>query len=593
MKKIILLVIFCILGYFFSQSEHFLTIAYGVALFLFGMFFLETGFKGFSGGFLEKILKKSTDRVWKSFTFGALSAALMQSSSLVMLLSISFLSAGLITLAAGVGIVFGANVGTTSGAWIIAGFGLKVNIAAYAMPMLVFAAILLFQKSPTAKGIGAIIAGLGFLFLGIQYMKDGFESFKEVIDLSQFALTGLKGLVVYILIGVLATAIMQSSHATLVIVITALSAGQISYDNALALTIGANVGTTITALIGSIGSNANGKRFVLAEVGFNIITGIIVTIAFIPVKELLDTLSALLGIANTDYTLKIALFHTLFNLVGTVILIGFTGQIVKFLERIIPEKSATSTTVEEEDKTIYLSPEAIDFPEAAKEVLYKEAKHLYLNAQNLMATALCIKTEDITSGDSVEDILKMRSIGVKQNVEQMYDNKIKPIYSEIIDFAVRAQTNANEADTLKIMDIRKATLLVAEMIKDVQDMQGNISKYIGSANTNMKDEYNFIRANLIKQLRYVNMIMNTEEEEMLTILFGKIANENRHFDAISGRSLDKLIRENLITNAMATSLMNDTAYANSISIALKKIAQTLFGQSEKYSKAFDTITQDF
>ena len=101
--------------------------------------------------------------------------------------------------------------------------------------------------------------------------------------------------------------------------------------------------------------------------------------------------------------------------------------------------------------------------------------------------------------------------------------------------AVRAQTNDNEANTLKIMDIRKATLLVAEMIKDVQDMQGNISKYIGSANTNMKDEYNFIRANLIKQLRYENMIMNPEEEEMLTILYGKIAKEKRHFDAISVR----------------------------------------------------------
>ena len=88
------------------------------------------------------------------------------------------------------------------------------------------------------------------------------------------------------------------------------------------------------------------------------------------------------------------------------------------------------------------------------------------------------------------------------------------------------------------------------------------------------------------------MIINTEEEEMLTILFGKIANENRHFDAISGRSLDKLIRENLITNAMATSLMNDTAYANSISIALKKIAQTLFGHSERYANTFDTISQD-
>ena len=230
MRKYILLALFVLLGFAFFQSTHFLTISCGVALFLFGMLNLETGFKGFSGGVLENILKKSTDKIWKSFTFGALSAAIMQSSSLVMLLSISFLSATLITLAAGIGIAIGANVGTTSGAWIIAGIGLKVNISAYAMPLLVFGAILIFQKSQNAKNIGSIISGIGFLFLGIGYMKDGFENFKEVIDLAQFALGGVRGLLLYILIGIIATAIMQSSHATLVIVITALSANQISYD---------------------------------------------------------------------------------------------------------------------------------------------------------------------------------------------------------------------------------------------------------------------------------------------------------------------------------------------------------------------------
>ena len=138
----------------------------------------------------------------------------------------------------------------------MAGFGLKVNIAAYAMPMLVFGVILIFQKAKDLKGIGYILAGLGFLFLGIHYMKEGFEAFKDTIDL-----TRLRGRRVSRacscspLIGVAATVVMQSSHATLVLIITALAAGQITYENALALAIGANIGTTITAILGSLGSN--------------------------------------------------------------------------------------------------------------------------------------------------------------------------------------------------------------------------------------------------------------------------------------------------------------------------------------------------
>lgn len=184
----------------------------------------------------------------------------MQSSSLVSVITISFLGVRLIGLAAGIGIIFGANLGTTTGAWLIAGFGLKVKISAYAMPMLVFGIIMVFQKSKHLKGFGYILAGLGFLFLGIHHMKEGFEAFRDTIDLTAFAVAGYPGIFLFTLIGVFATVVMQSSHATLVIIITALAAQQITYENALALAIGANIGTTITAILGSMSSNVQGKR---------------------------------------------------------------------------------------------------------------------------------------------------------------------------------------------------------------------------------------------------------------------------------------------------------------------------------------------
>jgi phosphate:Na+ symporter len=141
----------------------------------------------------------------------------------------------------------GTNLGTTTGAWLIAGFGLKVNIAAYAMPMLALGVILIFQSASALKGVGYILAGLGFVFLGIHYMKEGFEAIKDTINLAESAVAGYPGVLLLTIVDIFATVIMQSSHATLVLTITALAAGQIAYENALALAIGANVGTTPVA----------------------------------------------------------------------------------------------------------------------------------------------------------------------------------------------------------------------------------------------------------------------------------------------------------------------------------------------------------
>ena len=274
-----------ILAWGFWISPDFKAISAGVAIFLFGMLSLEEGFRSFTGGTLERLLRRTTSSTWKSLLFGITA---MQSSSLVSVITISFLSAGLITLSAGIGIIFGANLGTTTGAWLIAGFGLKVDIAAYAMPMLAFGVILIFQSSKALKGFGYILAGLGFLFLGIHFMKEGFESFKATIDLSKFAVGGYPGLFLFTAVGVFATVVMQSSHATLVLIITALAAGQITYENALALAIGANVGTTITAILGSMSANEAGKRLAAAHLLFNAVTGLIAIILIYQLIELIN-----------------------------------------------------------------------------------------------------------------------------------------------------------------------------------------------------------------------------------------------------------------------------------------------------------------
>ena len=228
-KKFSFLFFLIILAIVLLINPNFKIIGAGITILLFGMIMLEEGFKVFTKGPLQNILKKATNKLYKSITAGALVTAFLQSSSLVSVITISFISAGLISLSGGIGLIFGANIGTTATAWLVAVFGLKIKISALAMPMLIFGLIFSFKKESTLKGIGNVLAGLGFFFLGIHYMKEGFDVFKSYIDLTEFAVSGFLGVIIYTGLGVIITTILQSSSATLALILTALSAGQIEY----------------------------------------------------------------------------------------------------------------------------------------------------------------------------------------------------------------------------------------------------------------------------------------------------------------------------------------------------------------------------
>jgi len=363
MKRFFLPVLLSGLIVGFWISSDFQRIAAGIAIFLFGMLMLEDGFKRLSGGYLAASLGRATSSTARSIIFGIVSTTLMQSSSLVSVITISFLSAGLISLIGGVGIIFGANLGTTTGAWLVAGFGLKTNIAAYAMPMVAVGVVLVMQRPSYLKGLGYALAGVSFLFLGIHYMKEGFDAFKDQIDLTQYAMDGIAGLVVYTLIGMVATVVMQSSHATMVLIITALAAGQISYENAIALAIGANIGTTITAIIGSLTANFQGKRLALAHLIFNVVTAMIALAFLEQIRDFVDWVSSAVGIASNDFALKLAVFHTIFNLIGIMVMLPFLRRLIAFLEARI------TAPVPDRSKPRFLS-EAVDqFPQTIEAAL--------------------------------------------------------------------------------------------------------------------------------------------------------------------------------------------------------------------------------
>ncbi len=586
--KIFLPTILIILSWGFWISPDFKVISAGVAIFLFGMLSLDSGFKIFTGGTLEKILAKTTDKRWKSLTFGIVSTSIMQSSSLVSVITISFLSAGLIGLYQGVGIIFGANLGTTTGAWLIAGFGLKVNMSAYAMPMLVFGTLLVLQKSKNLTGIGYILAGLGFLFLGIHYMKEGFDAFKGTLDLTQFAVTGFKGLLIYTLIGLLATVILQSSHATLVLIITALSSGQIGYENALALAIGANVGTTITAVVGALSSNEQGKRLAGAHVIFNVLTGLVAIVFITPLLQLVNFISFNIGIDDNDFTLKLAVFHTLFNLLGVLIMLPLMDRLVTFLEKILPTKTPSKT------KAQYLIDSTLGYADTATEAIRNETLHMWDNTIDLIARGIHVRRHAMLNKNSnLQELVVKFPVKRRFNVDRYYELKIKSLYGEIISYISQTAFGWELEQSGEIYWLRMANQNMVDAIKDIKHLQKNLAHYASSNNSVINEQYNNFRIQIAKLVQSLELIRTAESKDIPSLMIDQLKLETDTRDTQQNKSINEMIRKHQITADMAVSLMNDKAYVYNISRKLIEMGYTLFIQQNKdLSTAEKTVQLD-
>ena len=542
----------------------------GIALFLIGMEYMEGGFKAFSGGLLERVLGKFTNNTPKAITTGFLATAIVQSSSLISIIVISFLSAELITLTSAVGVIFGSNIGTTATAWLVSTFGLKLKISVYAMPMIVMGILIpLFLKENSWKGIASIFIGLGIIFLGIGYMKEGFETLKEGIDLAQYAMAGYAGIFVYVLVGSVATVVIQSSSATMAIIITALATGQIDYANALALAIGANVGTTVTAVLGALKSNENGKRLAVAHFIFNITTGIIAIVFIYQLADLVDYLALYIGIGIENYTMKLALFHTIFNIIGVLAVSPFITVLVKFLNTLFVPKGSNK------GKQKYLDEAVLTLSSTALSAIIMETKHLYENAFDIITHGLNIKKKNLLSSMELDEVTKDLHTHTI-DIDSFYNHWIKGLYGEIIDFSTKAQANMSPEYIEELYKLKLANRDIVEAVKGTKHLQKNLFKYTSNGNEHIKAQYNDIRKGLAELLRNINTIATTDEEDVIILLLSKAKIHTERYDIITNGTLDKLIRKGLITNQMATSLMNDSDYAHSISKNLIAMAEVLF-----------------
>ena len=317
----------------------------GLAMFLYGMSAMGDGLTKLSGGKLEYLLEKLTSKRIMAVLLGAGVTAVIQSSSATTVMVVSFVNAGLLTLSQSIGVIMGANIGTTVTAWIISALGFKVDIAAFALPLLAFGIPLLFSQKSNRKSIGEFIFGFSFLFMGLSYLKNNAPDLSQNPEMLAFVQDytdmGYISVLLFVLIGTVLTMIVQASAATMAITLIMCANGWISFELGAALVLGENIGTTITANLAALTGNTQARRAALAHLVFNVFGVIWVLCLFVPftqgvswfVENIMGTKDPAVAVS-----FKLSAFHTCFNICNVLILIWF----VKFIERtvcaIIPQK---------------------------------------------------------------------------------------------------------------------------------------------------------------------------------------------------------------------------------------------------------------
>lgn len=327
-----------------------------LAVFLFGMKLMSEGLQKFAGDKMRSVMGKVTGSPVRGILTGAAVTTAIQSSSATTVMVVSFVNAGLLSLAGAVAVIMGANIGTTVTAWIITLFGLGEGSGAFSLPMLLgaLALIFMFAKKDKLKYIGEFLIGLAMLLLGMNLLQQAMPNLEQYPEflaaLARLSAYGFGSVMLFVVIGALLTCLVQASAAMMAITLVMCYNGWIGFDAAVALVMGQNIGTTITANLAAMVANTNGKRAARAHLVFNVIGVIITLIVFRPVLNLIANIttgmmgsSPYTAVGAADYDpnaipMALSLFHTFFNVVNTLILAWFIPMIIKIVNWMVKEK---------------------------------------------------------------------------------------------------------------------------------------------------------------------------------------------------------------------------------------------------------------
>lgn len=442
-------------------------IAAGLGLFLFGMHELEQALNRLAGRPFKRFLRQYTAQPLRGVIAGAATTAALQSSSVVSLIVLAFVGTGVITLASAIGIVFGSNLGTTATGWIVATIGFKLDIEALALPLVAIGGFgVVWSASGTRRaGLSHLVAGLGLMLMGLGFMKSGALIATEFFDPAQLA--GFP-LLVFLITGLLLTAIIQSSSATIMITLSALYAGAINLESSAAIAIGADLGTTITAMLGALAGSTDKKRVAAAIVLFNVVAD---TIAFVLLKPMLYVVTDVLGIDDPLYAL--VAFHSLFNLIGIVIFLPWIRHLSHWLGgRFIDDEPALLR---------HIKPGLAEVPEAAVENVCRETLRLIDQAAALNQLGFDLP-RDHGFYDAAEDRVAVRVFRAGADFDACYAD-LKQLEGEILAQSLELQRHVlDPQESSRLSQIVRSIRDAVHSAKGVKDIQTDLRGFRDSVN---------------------------------------------------------------------------------------------------------------
>ena len=466
------------------------TLLGALGMFLYGMNLMSSGLQKAAGERLRGFLSAMTSNPLKGVLTGMGITAIIQSSSATTVMVVSFVNAGLLTLVQAIGVIMGANIGTTITAWMVAFLGFKADISILAIPLMLFGFLFSNSKKDQRKNIGELIVGFCLLFLGLSFMKESVPDLRQTPEVLEFVSTwsshGFGSVLLFLLFGTILTLVLQSSSATMAITLIMLSMGWIPFGMACAMVLGENIGTTITANIAASIGNTQAKRAAMSHTIFNVFGVLWALILFNPFLRLVGLVTEnLFGLPNpaaegfsvpgptspegTAALYGLSMLHTLFNMTNTLILVWFTGLIGKAVSWII-------RTPENQEKEVfrlkYISAGPLATPELSVDQAFDEIIHFAQISKNGAAYAKVAINEADT--DKFEDL---RSKLVK------YEEISDRIEYEIATFlnGVSAE-EISESTSIKI----KAMYKIVGELESLGDSGESISRILSRKNIHKK-----------------------------------------------------------------------------------------------------------
>lgn len=348
----------------------------GVGLFLLGMTLMTSGLKDATGETLKNLLIKFTATPFKAMLSGIGLTLLVQSSTATTMATIGFVNAGMISFSQAIGVVIGANIGTTSTGWMVALLGLKFSISMIALPLIGLGAVINLIGKDRIAVFGLIIAGFGMIFFGISVLQEAMSGFSEHGDLSILSADGFWMKILLVFIGVVMALILQSSSAAITATLAALASGTIDLPQALFMVIGQNVGAVGITIISVIGASVNAKRTVAVNVVFNVITAFFAFIILAPV--FIYICKNIPFFAHWDVLVVLALFHTFFSIMGALIFMPITKQLEKWIKSILPEDFPSILK--------WLDEASLEVPVIALKYAQKVQRHILLEIFSILSS---------------------------------------------------------------------------------------------------------------------------------------------------------------------------------------------------------------